>query len=160
MGSLGMLFYVVECFTVNLEDFAADAVGSAQLGRIDEQIKGDRGFIAIALGETAHQVNQIGTLYAQRAEVRDGLAELGTLVFYGLLEAGEAGDGQLRCGRGLSPQNVPLNFDTQKGLKYSIVKVAGNTAAFGLNGASAQMSQKEDVLETGSHVRGDAFEPR
>ena len=31
-----MLFYVVECFTVNLENLAADAVGSMEIGGIDE----------------------------------------------------------------------------------------------------------------------------
>src|SRR5246127_155794 len=34
MGSLSMFFYVVECFTVNLEKFATDAVGSLHLHRI------------------------------------------------------------------------------------------------------------------------------
>src|SRR5215475_6315499 len=40
MGSLRMLFYVVECFSVNLENLAANAVGSAQFGGIDEEIEG------------------------------------------------------------------------------------------------------------------------
>src|ERR1700758_139398 len=40
MGSLSMLFYVVECFTVNLENLAADAVRSVQIGRIHQQIQG------------------------------------------------------------------------------------------------------------------------
>src|ERR1700745_490078 len=34
MGSLSMLFYVVECFTVNLENLAADAIRRSQIGRI------------------------------------------------------------------------------------------------------------------------------
>src|SRR6266478_5065340 len=148
MGSLGMLFYIVECFTVNLENLATDAVGSAQLGRIDEQIEGDRGFVAVALGEAPHEVNQIGTLHAQRPEVGDGLAELGALV----------SDGQLRRGRGLSAQNVELDFDAKERLKYPIVEVARNAAAFGLDGAGTQMPQKKDVLQTGGHVRGNAFQ--
>src|SRR5260370_38920638 len=36
MGSLSMLFYVVECFTVNLENLAADAIRSAQIGGIQQ----------------------------------------------------------------------------------------------------------------------------
>src|SRR5689334_8984459 len=36
MGSLSMLFYVVECFTVNLENLATDAVWSAQFSRIHQ----------------------------------------------------------------------------------------------------------------------------
>src|SRR6266700_2658821 len=159
MGSLGMLFYIVECFTVNLEDFAANAVGSAQLGGIDQQIKGDGAFVAVTLGKAAHEVNQIGTLHAQRPEVSDGLAELGTLVSDGLLQAGEANDGLLRRGRSSSPQNVQLDFDAQECLKYPVVQVARNAAAFGLDGAGAQVPQEEDVLKAGGHVRGDAFQP-
>jgi len=37
-----MLFYVVECFSVNLENLAADAVGSAQLG---ESISNQRAMV-------------------------------------------------------------------------------------------------------------------
>src|SRR5215467_10557127 len=36
MCSLSMLFYVVECFSVNLENLATDAVGSAQIGGIEQ----------------------------------------------------------------------------------------------------------------------------
>src|SRR5271157_3971584 len=45
MGSLSMLFYVVECFTVNLENLAADAVGRLQFGGIDQQIQRQRRLI-------------------------------------------------------------------------------------------------------------------
>ena len=109
MGSLGMLFYVVECFSVNLENLAADAVGGAQLGGIDEQIKGDGGFVAVAFCKTAHQVNQIGALYAERTEVRDDLAELGALIFDRLLEAGEAADSVFWGGRCPAAQDVELD---------------------------------------------------
>src|SRR3981189_1378423 len=96
MGSLRMLFYVVECFTVNLENLAADAVGSAQLGRIDKQIQRNRRFVSITLGKSAHQVHQIGALDAQRAKIGDDLTELGALVFDRLLKGGEAGTGLFR----------------------------------------------------------------
>jgi len=49
-----MLFYVVECFTVNLENLATDAVGSVQVGGFDDDVEGEGGFIALALGETLH----------------------------------------------------------------------------------------------------------
>src|SRR5215471_6167167 len=39
MAGLSMLFYVVECFSVNLENLATDAVRSAQFGRIQQQIE-------------------------------------------------------------------------------------------------------------------------
>src|SRR5208282_4918694 len=68
MGSLSMLFYVVECFTVNLEKLAADAVGSLEVGRIDKQVQGDGRFIAIALSEAAHEIHEIGALYAEGAQ--------------------------------------------------------------------------------------------
>src|SRR5438132_8191572 len=90
MGSLGMLFYVVECFSVNLENLSADAVGRAQLGGIDQQIQGDRRFVAVPLGEAPHQVHEIGALHTQRTKVGDSLAQLSTLVSNSLLEAGKA----------------------------------------------------------------------
>src|SRR5258708_39498860 len=111
MGSLGMLFYVVECFTVNLENLATDAVGSAQLGRINEQIQGDGGFVAIALGETTHQIDQIGTLDPEWAKVRNNLAQLRTLILNGLLEAGEAADGLLWRAGYPATQDIQLDFD-------------------------------------------------
>src|SRR5437879_12670330 len=98
MGSLGMLFYIVECFPVNLENLAADAVGGAQLCRIDQQVQGNGGFIAITLGESAHEINEIGALDTQGAQVGNGLAELGGLVFNGLLKIGEGMGGLLRSG--------------------------------------------------------------
>src|ERR1700675_2412844 len=39
MGSLRMLFYIVECFSVNLENLAADAVRSVQFHRIYQYIQ-------------------------------------------------------------------------------------------------------------------------
>src|SRR6266481_4183594 len=137
MGSLGMLFYNVECFTVNLENLATDAVGSAQLGRINEQIQGDGGFVAVALGETAHQIDQIGALHAQRAKVRDDLAQLRTLILDRLLEAGEAADGLFRGGGYAAAQDVQLDFDAQEGLKNAVVQVACYAAALGFDGTGA-----------------------
>src|SRR5215471_14893322 len=99
MGSLGMLFYVVECFTVNLENLAANAVGSAQFGRVYEQIQGYGGFVAIALSKAAHEVDEIGALDAQGAEIGDGLAELSGFVLDSLLEVRQ-GAGSLLRGRG------------------------------------------------------------
>src|SRR5882762_139424 len=159
MGSLRMLFYVIKCFTVNLENLAADAVGSAQLGRIDQQIQRDRGFVSITFSETAHQVHQIGALDAQRAKIGDDLAELGALVFDGLLKGGEADNGLFRSGGDAAAEDVQLDFDAEKGLENSIVKVSGNAAALGLNGARAQVPQKKDVLKRRGDVRGDALEP-
>src|ERR1700730_17806359 len=40
MGSLRMFFYVIKCFTVNLEKFAADAVRSLHFDGIDEDVQG------------------------------------------------------------------------------------------------------------------------
>src|ERR1700694_2961189 len=110
MGSLGMLFYVVECFSVNLENLAADTVGSAQLRRINQQIKSDGGFVAVAFGESAHYVDQIGALYAERPQVRNGLTELRTLVLDGLLEASQAAYGLVRSGGGPDAHAHPNGF--------------------------------------------------
>jgi hypothetical protein len=49
-----MLFYVVECFTVNLENLATDAVGSVQVGGFDHDVESQAGFVAVTLSETLH----------------------------------------------------------------------------------------------------------
>src|SRR2546428_7751481 len=135
MGSLGMLFYVVECFTVNLENLAADAVGSAQLGRVNQQIQCNCGFVAIALGETAYQINQIGALDAQRAKVRDDLAQLRTLILDGLLEAGEAADGLVGCGGDPAPPGGRPGFGAPGGLGKTAVQGGRGAAGPGVVGA-------------------------
>jgi hypothetical protein len=159
MGSLGMLFYVVECFPVNLENLATDAVRSAQLGRVDEQIEGNRGFISVPFRESTHQVHEVRALNAEGPEVRNGLAELGTLVLDGLLEVGDAAGGLFRGGRKTAAQYVELNLDAEERLEDSVVEIAGNPAAFRFDGASAQVPQKKDVFKGGTDVRGDAFKP-
>jgi hypothetical protein len=154
-----MLFYVVKCFTVNLENLATDAVRRAQLCRIDKQIKGDRGFVAVTFGETAHEVYQISALYAEGAKVSDDLAELSTLVFDGLLKGGEAGNGLIRRGRDTAAEDVQLDFDAEKGLENPVVKVASDAAAFCFDGAGAQVPQKKDVFERRTDMRSNALEP-
>src|SRR5215472_317417 len=160
MGSLGMLFYVVECFTVNLEDFAANAVGSAQFGRINEQIEGDCGFVAVALRETAHEINKIGALDAQRAQVGDRLAQLSSFILNRLLKVRQ-GAGCLFRGRGsdAAAEDIKLDLNTEKGLEYAVVEVAGDAGTLCLDGAGAQMAQKKDVLKRRPHVLCNAFQP-
>src|SRR5260370_20849870 len=137
MGSLGMLFYVVECFSVNLENLATDAVGSAQLGRINEQIQSDRGFVAIALGESAHQIDQIGALNTKRAKVRNDLAQLRTFILNSLLEAGEAADGLLWRAGYPAAQDIQLDFDAHEGLNNPVMQVACDAAALRCDSAGA-----------------------
>jgi len=57
-----MLFYVVECFTVNLENLATDAVGSVQVGGFDDDVQRECRFVAETLGKSLHQVEEIGAL--------------------------------------------------------------------------------------------------
>src|ERR1700676_3893232 len=71
MGSLRMLFYVVECFTVNLENLAADAVGGVEVGGFDDDVEGQGGFVAETLGETLHEIEEIGALDAEGTQVGD-----------------------------------------------------------------------------------------
>src|ERR1700751_3492898 len=54
MGSLRMLFYVVECFPVNLENLATNAVGSVQVGGFDNNVEGEGGFVAETFCKTLH----------------------------------------------------------------------------------------------------------
>src|SRR5215469_6191908 len=138
MGSLGMFFYVVECFTVNLENLAADAVGSPQFRRIDEQIESDWRLVAVALGETAHKVNEIGALDAKWTQVGDGLPKFSSFVFDSLLKVCE-GIGSLLggSGRDAAAKDVQLDFDAQKGLENAVVEVAGDAATLGFNCAGA-----------------------
>ena len=94
-----MLFYVVECFTVNLENLAADPVGGMELGGVNQEVQGQGGFVAKTLGKTAHEVHKVSGLDADGAKVRDEGAELGGLVFYGLLEGGEVARDLFRTAR-------------------------------------------------------------
>src|SRR5215472_836569 len=118
MGSLGMFFYVVECFTVNLENLAADAVGSAQLRRIDEQIESDWRLVTVALGETAHKVNEIGALDAKWTQVGDGLPKFSSFVFDSLLKVSQSVGGLFWWrGCNAAAKDVQLDFDAQNGLE-------------------------------------------
>src|SRR5579862_3237388 len=154
-----MLFYIVECFTVNLEKLAADAVGSLNLNRINEYIKGQGRLVSEAFGETDHQVNQVGALDTDGAHVRNHAAELRGLPFDGLLEVGEAAGGLLGGRSDLLAKDVELNLEAEQGLEDAVVEVAGDTAAFGLDGAGAQVAEQEDVLECRADVPGDTLEP-
>src|SRR5207245_4339421 len=121
MGSLGMLFYIVECFPVNLENLPAHAVRGAQLGRIDEQVQGNGGFVAIALSESAHEIHEIGALDAQGTQVGDGLTEFGGLVSNGLLKIRKGAGGLFRgCGNPAA-EDVQLDFDAEESLENAIV---------------------------------------
>src|SRR5215813_5508283 len=159
MGSLSMLFYVVECFSVNLEKLAADTVRSAQIGRINEQIQGKRRFVAKALGETAHQVDQIRGLHSHGPEVRNKGAQLSGLVLDGLLQRRKASRNRIVSVANPAPQHVQLNFNAQKCLQYAIVEVTGNAGAFGFNGASTQMPQKEKIFKGRADMTCDALQP-
>src|SRR4029077_1675639 len=159
MGSLRMLFYVVECFTVNLENLAADPVGGMELGGVNQEVQGQGGFVAVALGETAHEVEEIGALDAEGAQVGDHVAELGRLVSDGLLEVAEIGNSLVRRSSDLAAEDVKLDFDAQKGLENAVVEVSGDTAALAFDGPGAEVAQEEDVLERGTDMASDALEP-
>src|SRR5215831_4405580 len=159
MGSLGMLFYVVECFTVNLENLATDAVRCAQLCRINQQIQGYRGFITVALGKAAHEVYQVRALDAQGAEVGNSLAQIGRFVLNRLLKVAKGVICLFGCRGEATTQDVQLYLNTEKGLENAIVKVAGDAAALRFDGPCAQVPQKKDVFETGTDVLGNALKP-
>ena len=59
----------------------------------------------------------------------------------------------------LSAEDVQLDLDAEEGLENAVMEVAGNAAAFRLDGAGAEMAQQEDVFEGGADVAGDALEP-
>src|SRR3984885_3513053 len=126
-----MFFYVVECLTVNLEELATDAVGSLNLNRINENVEGESGLVAKALGETDHEIDEVGALDTDRAHVGDHAAELGGLAFDGLLEVGEAAGGLFGRGGDLFAKHVELNLEAEQGLEDAVVEVAGNAAALG-----------------------------
>jgi len=132
-----MFFYVVECFSVNLKKLAADAVRSAEVGGIDEQVESERGFVAVTFGETPHEVDQIGGLDANGAEVGDKGAEVGAFVADGLLEVGEAGSGLVRGSGDAAAEDVELNLNAEEGLQNAVVEVAGDAGAFGFDGTGS-----------------------
>src|SRR5579863_1731272 len=105
-----MLFYIVECFPVNLEQLATDAVRSLNLNRINEYIEGESGLVSKTFGEADHQVDEVGALDADRAHVGNHATELRRLPFDGLLEVGEAAGGLLGGNGDLFTEDVELNF--------------------------------------------------
>src|SRR5579883_478812 len=159
MGSPRMLFYVVECFTVNLEQLAANAVRSAQFGGIDEQVQRESRLVAEALGEAPHEVHQVGGLHAYRTQVGDESAEIRSFIAHRLLKIGKAGGDLLGRGGNAAPEDIQLDFDAQERLQNPVVQIARNARALRFNGSSAQMPQEEEILESGRNVPGDAFEP-
>src|SRR5579863_1750635 len=159
MRSLSMLFYVVECFTVNLEKLAADAIGSLNLNRINEYIKGQGRLISEAFGKTDHEVDQVSALDTHRAHVRNHAAELRRLAFDGLLQVREAPGGLLGACGDLFAKDVELNLEAEQGLENAVVEVARDAATFGLDGAGAQVAEQKDVLERRADVTRDAFKP-
>src|SRR3984893_14378582 len=54
--ALFFFFYRVECVSVNLEEFAADAVGGLDFDGVNQEVQGQTGFVAETLGETGHEV--------------------------------------------------------------------------------------------------------
>src|SRR3970282_1720476 len=105
-----MFFYVVECFSVNLKEVAADAVGYLQAGIVKEQVKRHSGLVAEAFSKPAHQVHQVGALNAKGTQVGDKAAQFFALVLDGLLERGQASGGLLgRLGQ-LPTEDVELDF--------------------------------------------------
>src|SRR5262245_40489834 len=77
MASLSMLFYVVECFPVNLEKLPTNAVGSAQIRRIHEEIEGQIGLVSEAFGEAPHEVYEVGRLHPHRLQVGHEMPQFG-----------------------------------------------------------------------------------
>src|SRR5207237_9534517 len=111
MGSLGMLFYVVECFTVNLENLAANTVRGPQLCRINQQVEGNRGLVPVPFCKAAHEVNEVCALDAEGAEVGYGLAQVGSCVLDRLLKVGGGVTGLFRSSsRVFAAETVPLGF--------------------------------------------------
>jgi len=99
---------------LNLENLAADAVRRAQLGRIDKQNPGRSWIIAVTLGKSAHQVHQIGALDTEGAKIGNNLAELGALVFDGLLERRQPRNRLVGRGRHAAAEDVQLDLDAEK----------------------------------------------
>src|SRR5436305_11127811 len=100
MGSLGMLFYVVECFTVNLENLAANTARGPQLCPINQQVEGNRGLVPVPFCKAAHEVHEVCALDAEGAEVGYGLAQVGSFVLDRLLKVGEGVNGLFRSSSG------------------------------------------------------------
>src|SRR5438874_130884 len=130
--------FVFECFTVNLENLAANTVRGPQLCRINQQVEGNRGLVPVPFCKAAHEVHEVCALDAEGAEVGYGLAQVGSFVLDRLLKVGEGVNGLFRSSsRDLAAEYVQLDFDAEKGLENAVVEVAGNAAALGLDRARA-----------------------
>src|ERR1700730_969728 len=61
--------------------------------------------------------------------------------------------------RQFATQDTELDVQTEQGLEYPVVKVSRNSAALRFNGSSLQTAQEKEVLERGTKVADDLFEP-
>ena len=95
----------------------------------------------------------------ERAEVRDHAAELFAFLADGFLEVGELGGGLLGGLRELAAKDIELDIEAEKSLEDAVVQIAGDAAAFGFDGAGAEIAQKEDVFEWRAEMADDLFEP-
>src|SRR5690349_14429644 len=159
MRGASMLFYVVECFPVNLKEFAANAVRQIEHGRVDQEVQGDAGFIAEALGGAAHQFHQIGALHALRAHVHDHAAQFLGFVAHGVLQGAQLGGHLFGGVRQAAAEDVELDLDAEQSLENAVVEVAGDAAAFAFDGAHAQAAEQEQIFERRAKVAHDAFQP-
>src|ERR1039458_2870864 len=123
-----MLFYVVKCFTVNLEKLPANAVREVQITVFNEQIHRQTVLASETLREAQHQFTQIRALDAQRAHVRDHTAQILALLLDSLLQTGEFRAGPLRCLRKFVPHDVELNFKAEQRLQNSVMQIPRNPA--------------------------------
>src|ERR1700693_4114108 len=141
-----MFFYIVERFSIYLKQFAAQPVGQLQRRRIGKEIEGQAGSIAEALAETVHQVDQIGTLNAQRPHIGNHAPKLRRFISDRLLQRAQIAAHLLGSLRELAAEHVELNIHAQERLQDAVVDVSRNAAALAFDGARAQAPQQEQVL--------------
>jgi hypothetical protein len=117
------------------------------------------GFIAKTLGEAAHEVHEVGGLDPDGLEIRDHASQLRGFVFYGLLQTGKARCGTFWGRNGLAAEDVKLDFDAEKGLENSVMKISCNAGTFGFDGSSAKMPQKKKIFDRRTDMTSHALKP-
>src|SRR4029077_4064318 len=92
-------------------------------------------------------------------QIRYQAPQLFALLLHRVVQIAELQGGLLWRLREFPAQHIKLDLKAQQGLQDTIVKVARNAAAFGLDRAGPQMAQQENIFKRRPQVSDNPFEP-
>ncbi len=145
-----MLFYVVECFSVYLENLPANPVRSMQIHRIHKQIQRQRGLVPEAFPNPRIRSTRSAdcTRNGRRSVTRCRNSAPSSA------PSVEVPRGDSNCSEPGSPSALarPAGSQCLKRLQNSIMQIPRNSRALGLDRPRAQMPQQEHIFQRRADV--------